>query len=61
MFSGMIRPAQPSDHPAIVEALQRYWGGVTVVDHGVEYDASTLPGLLSYQDDQDGRPNGLLT
>jgi len=54
----MIRPALPSDHSAIVEALQLFWGGVTVVGHGVAYDASTLPALLSFQDD---RLDGLLT
>ncbi|HZM82589.1 MAG TPA: GNAT family N-acetyltransferase [Candidatus Limnocylindrales bacterium] len=54
----MIRPAQPGDHPAIVEALQRFWGGVIAVGHGVVYDASTLPALMSYQDDQ---LTGLLT
>lgn len=54
----MIRPALPNDHAAVVEALQHFWGGVTVVGHGVEYDASTLPALMSIQDD---RLDGLLT
>jgi ribosomal protein S18 acetylase RimI-like enzyme len=54
----VIRPAGPADHPAIVEALQQFWGTVIAVGHGVSYDASTLPALLSVQD---GRLDGLLT
>lgn len=58
----MIRPAIPADRPLIVEALQRLWGGVTVVAHGVTYDASTLPALLSYPDSEpDSELDGLLT
>ena len=58
MVRPTVRPAQPSDHPTIVEALQQFWGTVIAVGHGVAYDASTLPALLSYQDDQ---LTGLLT
>jgi GNAT superfamily N-acetyltransferase len=54
----MIRPASASDHPAIVQALQDFWGGVIVAGHGVAHDASALPAIISVDD---GHIDGLIT
>jgi len=53
-----VRAAVPEDRATVVELLTRSWRGVTVVAHGVRYQADTLPALLA---ERAGTTVGLLT
>lgn len=53
-----IRQKNSSMDVWISQVLKRYWASVNVVSRGQLYDASKLPAIIAYQDDN---PIGLLT
>jgi GNAT superfamily N-acetyltransferase len=54
----VVRAATVTDRQGIADMLNASWGGTTVVAHGTQYDASSLPALVA---EKDGRLVGLLT
>ncbi len=53
-----VRPITEGDAVVVQALLAETWGSPKVAGHGVLYDASTLPGLISYVA---GQPIGMLT